>query len=93
MNKFYTLEKFDSVCALRIFKINNIDANASDFCRQFDYSPHLNEKSEGCGNRVALIKKPKSEILKKYNITKEQYEIIAKHVSKELSFGKCNLCN
>ncbi len=85
------LEIFDSLCATELFVVNGINADSCDFGIQGDNGED-DEEDYGCGNMVFERKADTNEILKKYNITKEEYEKIAEKLERRLSFGCCGWC-
>lgn len=88
------LEFNDWYCSPYIFKINNINADLYDFGDKNDISPELLDEDEfGCGNMEFSKRKFTPEILKKYEITEKEYEIIAKKLEEGLSFGYCCFCS
>ena len=87
----YNADVFEALCHVFDFKINGVDADEEDFVDKYDHSPDTAEEY-GCGNMQADIKEATDEVLKKYSITKEEYDIIAEDISIKLSFGSCGWC-
>lgn len=88
----YTIKPFDALCALEEFSINGIQARYEDFGTKYDIEP-FNAPEYGCGNmRFIPNFYPQKEILEKYNITEEEYELICFKLEKALSFGRCGWC-
>ena len=81
----------DSLCSLEIFTINGIKADERDFGEQYDADPD-NADEYACANMKFFPKLPTSEVLKKYNITVDEYKEICEKLDKELSFGECGWC-
>ena len=52
---------------------------------------HTNSRGETV-NRKAAHRPRDAKILKKYDITEEQFSQIADELAEALSFGKCSLC-
>ena len=86
------LEIYDALCATNIFTINNITGDIYDFGSQYDESP---EEAEDycCGNMVFERKESTKNVLKKYNITEDEYRDICEKLESGLSFGSCGLCS
>ncbi len=85
------LEICDSLCVTELFVINGISADSDDFGTQGDNDAD-NAEDYGCGDMIFERKTDTNEILKKYNITKEEYEKTAEKLEKGLSFGCCGWC-
>jgi len=85
------LEIYNAMCATSIFVINGINADQEDFGTQGDNDPDEAEPY-GCGNMVFERVSPSSEVLKKYNITKEEYSEVCDKLEAGLSFGECGWC-
>lgn len=73
--------------------INGAQIEKDDFVNQYDHDPGSAEEY-CCGDMRADIIPPidVKGILKKYNITVEEYMEIAKELSDGLSFGRCCWC-
>ena len=88
----YIIESCSSYCGLEKFSINGIQANYSDFGSKKDID-RSNAEPYGCGDmRFIPNLYPKTEVLKKYNITKDEYDLICMKLERELSFGHCGWC-
>lgn len=87
----FELKVYGSLCATSVFKINGIDASSSDFGDQEDQN---REEAEdyACGNMKFTRSIPTQKVLEKYNITKEQFNLIADELEQKLSFGRCGWC-
>jgi hypothetical protein len=85
------IEIYSALCCCKVFKINNIDANESEFGEKYDRSPETAEEY-GCGDMQFTRVEPTSEILKRYNITKDEYHEICERLEEGLSFGDCGWC-
>lgn len=86
------LKAYDYYCATEIFTINGVDATTSDFGESEGLSP-WDAPKYGCGNRTFIpYEHPTSDVLKKYDITKEQFANIVDELATVLSFGCCGLC-
>lgn len=86
------LEIFSALCATSKFKINEIDADSSDFGEQYD------RDTEGaepycCGDMQFTRKEPTEDVLKKYKITEIEYYDICSKLESKLSFGSCGWCS
>jgi hypothetical protein len=80
-----------SLCALDVFKINDIDAEEEDF------GSHQDENSDeaepyGCGDMRFTPRQSSESVLVKYKITQKEYEKVCEKLDKELSFGNCGWC-
>lgn len=78
-------------CYPKTFIINDIDADEEDFGKKYDDSPET-APEYGCGNMRFHPYEPREEILKKYNITLNEYEQICDKLEDGLSFGRCGWC-
>ena len=87
----YIAESGISLCHLIIFEINGIKADAEEFVNKYDAAPEDGEEY-GCGDMIADVIPASTDVLRKYDITEDEYYEIAKKVSTELSFGCCNWC-
>ncbi len=85
------LEIFGALCSTEVFVINGINADSDDFGVQGDNDTE-NAEDYGCGNMEFERKTETDEVLKKYSITKEEYEKIAEKLEEGLSFGCCGWC-
>ena len=85
------LEFGHSLCYTPTFKINRIDADSDDFGEKYDRDSE-NAEDYGCGDMQFTRIKPKSEVLEKYGITKDEYFEIAEKLESGLSFGCCGWC-
>jgi hypothetical protein len=82
---------YEALCAAKKFTINGKDANQDDFGYVTDMSPETAEPY-GCGDSQFIKEKVSLEVLKKYNITEEDYDMICDKLSDALSFGTCGWC-
>ena len=82
------LEIFGSLCATKEFTINGVDAESDDF----GWQGSDGSEDGACGNMIFERKSETDEVLKKYNITKKEYEKIAEKLEDGLSFGCCREC-
>ena len=88
----YEAVAFDSLCSLKTFSVNGVEAHVEDFVEQHDYDPeHAYEG--GCGNMQADVIPATERVLKEYGITLEEHTTIAEDIAEKLSFGRCDLCN
>ena len=86
---------YECSCGLKIFKINDINANADDFGYSEDLNPEL-APEYGCGNRQFILYEDVSRQLQtqyKYNITDDEYEYICNELADILSIGTCAFCS
>lgn len=87
----YKAKAYGALCELSEFEINKIEAEKEDFVDQYDHSPETAEEY-GCGDMQADIIPSTKEVLEKYNITENEYQVIAKDIAEKLSFGSCGWC-
>lgn len=85
-------ESYDSSCELKIFKVNEIEADYKDFGDKYDADCTANDEGYGCGNMIFEAKEPTQKILNKYKISNEEYKEICNKLDEKLSFGFCNFC-
>ena len=86
------IELMDSFCDLRVFVINGVQAYKEDFGNACDESPD-NADDYGCGDMVFTPHEyPPAGVLSKYDISREEFDLIAAGLAKQLSFGGCGLC-
>ena len=86
------IEVYDCLCELKTFEVNGIEANECDFVFKYDHDIDSAE-DYGCGNMACDINNPAKKVLKKYNITEEEFFKIAERVDELVSFGNCGWCN
>ena len=90
----YEIEFGDCFCYCSKFVINGTEAQYEDFGVKFDRDEE-NAPDYGCGDMRFTRhtnKKKIAECLKKYDITKYQFDEIASKLEEGLSFGFCYLC-
>lgn len=85
------LKVYGCLCELEKFEINGIRAEWKEFGDKFDADSE-NAEPYGCGNMIFVPKPPSTEILKKYDITAEEYDNICNELQEGLSFGCCGWC-
>lgn len=78
-------------CVPAIFKINGMEASTYDFGHTEDISSETAEPY-GCGDRQFISCEPTQEVLDKYRISRDEYEIVIEKLKEELSFGCCGWC-
>jgi len=85
-----TIEQYRYLpCTLSEFKINNIDANVSDFGEtESEGSPFNN----GCRVRFK-VKLPTDEVLNKYKINLNDYSTICERLGEVLDIYNCGYCS
>ena len=86
------LKALECYCDLEEFEIYGIPAEWEDFGEKFDAGSEYAEEY-CCGDMTFFPKEPSVEILKKYSITEEEYNIICKELKEKLSFGCCGWCS
>jgi hypothetical protein len=85
------LEVFGALCSTSTFRINDINADSSDFGERRDRSQKTAE-DYGCGDMQFTRVEPTPEVLAKYRINEDEYSIIAGQLEDGLSFGRCGWC-
>lgn len=91
MNSTWTIVPYDSLCFLKTFIINGIEAEEYDFVIKNDTDPE--NAYEGCGYMEGEAIPATAEILEKYNITLDEYKQISEEAAKAVSFGCCGWCS
>lgn len=86
------LEFGKELCLTPTFRINNIEADSSDFGDQYDRSPE-HAKDYKCGDMQFTRVPARPEVLEKYGITVPEYELVAGQLEAGLSFGSCVMCS
>lgn len=86
------IEPCSACCFLKVFKINGIKADSSDFGHQEDVD-ETNAPDYGCGNMQFISKHATQDVLDKYDITVEDYNEILNELDRCLSFGYCDWCS
>lgn len=86
------MKTFSALCAMETFEINGVRADSHDFGTQGDESPETAEPY-CCGDMRFTAKPATSAILKKYNITVDEYNEIATKLESSLSWGSCGWCS
>lgn len=84
------IEEYGCLCELKVFKINDKCADYEDFGTKEDKKRSIAEPY-GCGDMQFEARPPRVSILKKYGITKDEYEEICGRLDC-LSFGHCGWC-
>jgi hypothetical protein len=89
------LQVYDNLCATKVFQVNGIDADTSDFGEGSDDDwDNKDDVGYGCSNRVwRRIDPPPADTLRKYDIRADDYKVICDDLEASLSFGNCGLCN
>ena len=88
----YKIVPYHALCALSgDTHINHKPVDEEDFVDKYDHDS-ANAPDYCCGNMRADIKDPTPEVLAKYGITEDEYNVIAFEISKALSFGACGWC-
>lgn len=77
---------------LRVFRINDIEANEDDFGVSEDICPEC-APEYGCGDRRFITyEEPRIEVLEKYHITYSEWETICSKLENMLDWGRCAQC-
>jgi hypothetical protein len=88
----YIAEAFDALCSLKEFTVNGISADTDDFIVQCDMDTG-GADDYCCGNMQGTPIPAKTDILGKYGITLDEYNVIAEDVAEKVSFGCCGWCS
>lgn len=92
------IERYRSMpCSLEVFKINEVDANLSDFGFCCDEDPDYSETvydGYGCGDRRfhPLEERPSKETLDLYQIEESEYGDIQVFLESYMNIGACGWC-
>ena len=79
---------YSALCEMAEFKINGIDADHADFGEKFDRNAE--GADDYCCGDMQFTRIPSTvAVLKKYKITRQEYDEIAERLESELSFGCC----
>ncbi len=84
-------EVYDYLCKMKEFEINGVEADYEDFGSTCD-EDYENAEDYSCGNMKFTRENATDEILKKYNISIEEYNEICDKLDDGLSFGLCGQC-
>lgn len=86
------IKPFDALpCKLETFTINGKEAESEDF--GFTIDPFEGDKEPGsCIDMHFESIPPKPEVLKCYNITTDEYDVICKKLEEKLCVGECIWC-
>ena len=90
----YEIVSCSHSCDLEVFKIRGVDA-MGDKNWFFDQSD-VGDSSESDGACVDMQGFPMPatfEMMKSYNITEDEFNIIAQACANAVSFGNCNACD
>jgi hypothetical protein len=79
-------------CSLEVFTINGIKAEEEDFGKGYDEDYGAAGHDWSCGNRVFKAKFPTDEILRKYNLTANEYRTVCNKLEEMLTIGCCGWC-
>lgn len=85
------LDFCSSLCCTNVFTVNGVRADPEDFGEQHDHDSE-NAEEYGCGDMKFTRCPPTPDILRKYGITSDEYEVIAGKLEEGLSFGRCSWC-
>ncbi len=87
----YVADVFGCLCALEKFVVNGVEASENEFVTQGDEGSDYAE-DYACGNMQASPIVPEQKTLDKYEITLDEFKVIAEDVAEKLSFGCCGWC-
>jgi len=71
--------------------INDVPIDYEDFVNKYDHDRGSAEPY-GCGDMRADVIPSTPEVLKKYGITEEEYQLVAFEIAEALHFGRCGWC-
>jgi hypothetical protein len=88
----YKIEPMGALCELSSAShINHKHIDVDDFVDKYDHDSE-NAPEYGCGNMQADVIESTPEVLAKYGIDEDEYQIIAFEISQAISFGTCGWC-
>lgn len=86
-----TGESMGSLCAMDSFFINGIYAQYEDFGSKYDHDSY-NAPDYGCGDMRFDPEPSTPQVLAKYGISEEEYDIVCEFLREKLDFGRCGWC-
>lgn len=87
----WQLEVMDALCEPSHFQINGVFADWEDFGDKYD-TEHEKAEPYACANMRFIPKEPTQEVLSKYKIDKDEYNMVCEALEEKLSFGRCGWC-
>jgi len=83
---------YGALCSLEVFTIDGVQPNEDDFFFQDDVG---RDRAEDycCGNMQGTPMKATDDKLKKYNLTVDEFNLVAEAVAEEVSWGSCGWCS
>lgn len=88
----YLIEPIGALCYLSSAShINHKRIEESDFVNKYDHDS-ANAQEYGCGNMQADVLDSTPEVLAKYGIDEDEYQILSFEISRAISFGPCGWC-
>lgn len=87
----WQLKVFDCLCETEVFQINGVDADWEDFGEKCDTQRTL-AQPYACADMQFTRVPATPEILKKYKIDKDEYNMVCEALEEKLSFGRCGWC-
>jgi len=91
MSLKFDIQVFSCLCSLKVFTIKGKEADYDDFGEKYDRDPG-NAEDYACEDMQFTRYPAKTEILNKYNIILEEYDLICEELESVLSFGCCGWC-
>lgn len=87
------IEPYDALpCELKVFTINGQEASYDDFGVSEDTNTE-DAEPYGCGCHQFIADKSLAEdTMKKYNITREEFDYICEQLEEKLYVGRCGWC-
>ena len=79
-------------CRLKEFSINGIEAEQDDFGRERDIYDGDNPTPYCCDNMQFIPKEATQDVLDKYGITKDDYDLVCRDLLDLFNIGPCGWC-
>lgn len=86
------IETYNCLCETKVFQVNGIDADWSDFGDKYDREPE-NAEDYCCADMRFTAKPATQEILNKYKINDNEYSKVCDVLADKLSWGCCGWCS
>jgi hypothetical protein len=85
------LQVYDALCSLKTFTIDGERVDEDDFFYKDDVGRDYAEPY-ACGNMQGTALKATDKVLKKYNLTVDEFNTVAEEAADLVSFGSCGWC-
>ena len=79
-------------CDVEEFTVKGKPADEEEFGKHEDENPEYAQLPLCCGNMLFTAWEPADDILKKYDLTMDEYWEVCYWLDKALSFGSCDQC-